>query len=261
MKKIIISIAAASVFLFTGCFTDSDTATVRINLGNLPVAKVEKKSLIDRFLMIFAKEAVAQDSELEYMGITKVHLGAFDKNNKLLKKQPFDVAQLEEISDDENEPFTTTVEFDVPARSGVRIVVLGEIYEPDLGGNIAGYYGCSEPQNLTAGATEEVEVQMEYLTYLLNLDNTQNIINLQIYGEPEDDYVIIKWNRIYGVSNYILNFSDEDDDFEEIGRVPNEELVYPSEYIDIDDGSYQIELEFKFAGINSVPVNFDLWFF
>lgn len=258
MKKIIISIAAASVFLFTGCFADSDTATIRVNLGNLPVAKtakIEKKSLIDRFLMIFAKEAVAQDSELENMGITKVHLGAFDKNNKLLKKQPFDVAQLEEISDDENESFTTTVEFDVPARSGVRIVVLGKNQTE----NIAEFYGCSTPLNLTAGDIEEVEVHMEYLSYLLNLDNDQNIINLQIYGEPEDDYVIIRWNRIYGVSNYILNFSDEDDDFEEIGRVPNEELVYPGEYIDIDEGSYQIELEFKFARINSEPVDFDFW--
>ncbi len=62
MKKIIISLSAITALLFTGCFVDSDTATVRINLGNLPVAKVEKKSLIDRFLMIFSREAVAQSN-------------------------------------------------------------------------------------------------------------------------------------------------------------------------------------------------------
>ncbi|MFA5518769.1 MAG: hypothetical protein WDA74_05875 [Spirochaetota bacterium] len=245
MKKIIISIAAASVFLFTGCFTDSDTATVRINLGNLPVAKVEKKSLIDRFLMIFAKEAVAQEVP-EWLGITVVHLGAFDENNKLLAKKRIKATPVSSGS------MNTYVEFDVPARSGIRIVVLGEQEEQTE--NFAEFYGCSVPLNLTAGDIEEVEVQMEYLTNILGGWSYIYEINFWYEGEPGDDYVVIKWDRLYGVSNYILKFGYEND-FEVIYKGSNEELIYYGD--DLNDGSYQIELEFKFARINSDAVDFD----
>jgi hypothetical protein len=85
MKKIIISLAAASMFVFSGCFIDSDTATVRINLGNIPVAKVEKKALIDRFLMIFAKEAVAQSHPID-LGISEINFKVFEGNSLLLEK-------------------------------------------------------------------------------------------------------------------------------------------------------------------------------
>lgn len=260
MKKIIISLIAASIFIFTGCFADSDTATVRINLGNLPVAKtakVEKKSLIDRFLMFFAKEAVAQPSD-----VSVIHLGAFDANNQLLAKKNV-TAMLY------GEPVpVNTVEFDVPARSGVRIVVLGE--QETIGGpaptDIATWYGCSKPRNLTAGATEEVEVKMEELFSLFGFHN--NKFNFR-YDEEHPDHnpsdipfpsVAIKWDRIYGVSRYILGYAWNQEN--------------PGNYINIHDGSnencindifnpaagtmYRIKLEFKFAGINSEQILFGM---
>ena len=157
MKKIIISLAAASLLVFSGCFIDSDTATVRINLGNIPVAKVEKKSLIDRFLMIFAKEAVAQEMPGD---IIAVHLGAFDSNNQLLAKKSINVSAGEYPADN-------VVSFDVPARSGVTIVVLGERFIDEIALiNDISHYGKNEvPLDLTAGVTETIIVNMQYGEY------------------------------------------------------------------------------------------------
>ena len=215
-------------------------------------AKAEKKSLIDRFLMIFAKEAVAQDSELEYMGITKVHLGAFDKNNKFLKKQSFDVAQLKEIPDDENESFTTTVEFDVPAKNGVRIVVLGKEKETDFG-DIATWYGCSVPLNLTAGDIEEVNVYMEHLIEFLE-DGEE--FNFRFSTETEDNMTIFKfqWNRVYGVSRYILEYRLDNGPYSTINNNSNENCTHS--FLSTDGLNFRFTLEFDFADIKSEPVDF-----
>lgn len=259
MKKIIIALATISVFIFAGCFADSDTATVKINLGNIPLtktAKVEKKSIIDRFLMIFVKEAVAAQQVPGDIGISVVHLGAFDENNKLLTNKSI------EVTDDGEWGEPTYVEFDVPAKNGIRIVVLGEEKETDFG-DIATWYGCSVPLNLTAGDTEEVDVQMEDLTDIFHGETERYNMDFR-YDEEHPDhnpnpdfgigFVAIKWNRIYGVSNYILKFGYEND-FEVIYKGSNEELIYYGD--DLNDGSYQIELEFKFARINSDAVDFD----
>ena len=238
---------------------------MRINLGNLPVsktAKIEKKSLIDRFLMFFAKEAVAQDVP-EWTGVKVVHLGAFDINNKLLVKKRINVTQVNDGST------TITVEFNVPARDNVTIVVLGaeEIDEGQTGKPtyIAGFYGRnSEPIDLTAGATEEVEVYMEYLMDFLQYSDEFN------FGYDTDDpnhnlsdgTAVIKWSRIYGVSNYILSqeYTGEtgDPEYRIIDKISVEKYIFNDESVN-DWRSYQIELEFSFAGINSEPVYFDLY--
>lgn len=186
MKKIIIASAATSVLFFTGCFIDSDTATVRINLGNIPVAKVEKKSLIDRFLMVFAKEAVAQvPSE-----IIAVHLGAFDSNNQLLAKKSINVSA-------EEYPENNIVSFDVPARSGVTIVVLGEEdLMPTANIQQISYYGKNDvPLNLTAGTTI-----------------TEEIVVLTLYEMGiglQSEVLPITWDSVIGASSYdIYNMED-----------------------------------------------------
>ncbi len=261
MKKIIISLITtsifASIFLFTGCFTDSDTATVKINLGNIPIsktAKVKKKSLIDRFLMFFAKEAVAQPID-----VMVVHLGAFDANNRLLAKK-----SITAMRDGEPVP-VNTVEFDVPARSGVRIVVLGE---PDYeDGDI--YYGCSEPLNLTAGATEEVEGYMTNLNYYFINDMNFRYDEEHPDHDPYPDFgqgsVAIEWDRVYGVSKYIIDYvmfqydpgEGETPSWANIHKFPNENCI--NEYLNLAAGnSYRIKLEFNFAGINSEQVAFSM---
>jgi len=45
MKKLIPAIITLSIITLNGCY-DPDTATVRINLGNIPIAKHEPKSLL-----------------------------------------------------------------------------------------------------------------------------------------------------------------------------------------------------------------------
>lgn len=184
MKKIIVSLTAIIALVFTGCFIDSDTATVRINLGNLPVAKVEKKSFVDRLLMIFSKEAVAMDDNPPETGLTKVHFGAFDSNNQLLAKKTILLSDYLVIYNNDN-----LVEFLVPARSGVTIVVLGEGDNDNL--NKIKYYGKSMQLNLTAGATYSEQINM----YELNEAYLE-------FQEGEGDY--LGWKNISGASSYII---------------------------------------------------------
>ena len=257
MKKIITTLAVASVFIFTSCFTDTDTATVKINLGNLPMAKtakIEKKSLIDRFLMFFAKEAVAQQVP-DGIGVSVVHLGAFDINNKLLAKKRIKVTEAEEGQSDVH----TVIEFDVPARSGVRIVVLGEqksndfFDEDDNPLDIAGYYGCSEPLNLTAGDIEEVNVYMEHLIEFLE-DGEE--FNFRFSTETEDNMTIFKfqWNRIYGVSRYILEYKLGNGPYSTINNNSNENCTHS--FLSTNGLNFRFTLEFDFADIKSEPVDF-----
>lgn len=264
MKKIIIALATISVFIFAGCFADSDTATVRISLGNLPVTKttkVEKKSLIDNFLMIFAKEAVAQEVP-GWVYVNVVHLGAFDENNKRIAKKSIEVTEAEGGQSDVH----TVVEFDVPARNGVRIVVLGEqetYGDDDKLINVAGYYGSSDPINLTADNTEEVEISMKILSTLLYKGNLDNIINLR-YDENHPNHnleggiAVIKWDRIYGVSNYIINYGLPGYDYEEIYKGSSEKFTHIHQDVN-DVRNYQIKLEFNFAKINSESTDYNLY--
>ena len=139
MKKIIILVFAASVLLFTGCFIDSDTATVRINLGNIPVAKVVNKSLIDRFLMIFAKEAVAQVPG----NVEKVHIAALGDGSVYEKI----TLELEQLTKNE------IIEMEVPAGSNRTIIIAAEYT------GYVTYYG-TQVLSLSPGEVRNVQVEM-----------------------------------------------------------------------------------------------------
>jgi len=242
MKKIIIASAAASVLFFTGCFIDSDTATVRINLGNIPVANVEKKSIIDRFLMIFAKEAMAQVAS----GVTIVHLGAFDSNNQLLAKKSISV---------DNYPENNIVEFDVPARSGVTIVVLGEeeITGPHPAYEIR-YYGKNEvPLNLNAGATENVEIWMNTISDLTYLSH------FRYTSVPAGNNASMAWDIIFGSSTIVLEYN-----IDQTGS--NYVVIYSgagnscinNQYDSAVGDYYKLTVNFSFAGRSSETISFNL---
>jgi len=237
MKKIIIASAAASVLFFTGCFIDSDTATVRINLGNIPVAKVEKKSLIDRFLMVFAKEAVAQEMPGD---IIAVHLGAFDSNNQLLAKKSINVTAGEY-------PENNIVSFDVPARGGVTIVVLGERefqYEDNLFRYEISYYGKNEiPLNLTAGETQTVSVGM--LSLLNEFSEEYNQLLGILFDGDNNRFV---WNKISGASRYNVYGYDNDTLVLLQSNLNN--------FYNGTNGDY-MQLVFDFAGRKSVEIYFN----
>lgn len=232
MKKIIISLAAASVLLFTGCFIDSDTATVRINLGNIPVAKVEKKSFIDRFLMIFAKEAVAQSHPYDET-VVAVHIGAFDANNQLLAKKSINTHQV---------TIGEYVEFDVPARNGVTIVVLGEVevFGPADSEYLISYYGNSSQLNLTAGTTETVFVEMVDLT---SWNEGYNQLLGILLDEPNNRIV---WNKIIGASRY--------DVYRYVGEEPIRIQSNLNNFYNGWDAEY-MHLVFDFAGKKSVEID------
>ena len=224
MKKTIVSLTATIALVFTGCFIDSDTATVRINLGNIPVAKVEKKSLIDRFLMIFAKEAVAQEMPGD---IIAVHLGAFDSNNQLLAKKSINVSAGEYPADN-------VVSFDVPARSGVTIVVLGEeVNWEDI--QIITYYGKNKtPVNLTAGSTETVTINMR------TIDQYSEYINYKRVGFSRYEWELITGAKRYYLYDSIQIFLDS---------------TY-NNYYDTEQAGINLEIEFQFTDIKSNWINY-----
>ncbi len=152
MKRIGFIISAAFI-IFTGCYDGNDTAKVRINLGNIPLAQnVHKKSFIDRVLCFFSKDAVAQTLPTDY-GVLKLHLAAY-KGDTLLAKESLDTADM---SSSDN-----TVEFNVHAENGISILVVGETQSYDNNDNlinVAGYYGYNtEPVDLIAGETTDVVI-------------------------------------------------------------------------------------------------------
>lgn len=227
MKKIIVSLTATIALVFTGCFIDSDTATVRINLGNMPVAKVEKKSIFDRIVMLFVKEAVAMAGNPPWdLNVTKVHLGAFDSNNQLLAKKSILISSY---------PTNHIIEFDVPARNGVTIVVLGEVYYGE-GTPIIEYYGKADsdiqeqPLNLTAGTSVNVRIYIYELNYLY-----VNIHSNEALSRRE-------WDKVIGASSYNIYGQDN-----EILQSNLNNYFYPVDGI----FNYYLEIDFQFSGRKS----------
>lgn len=225
MKKTIISLLAITSLLFTGCFIDSDTATVRINLGNLPIAKVEKKSLIDKFLLIFAKEAVAQSTPPP-VEITAVHLAAFDSNKQILAKKTITIG---------NYPADNIVEFDVPARNNITILVLGE-----NGSQRAGYYGY-DAADLNAGETVEMTIHIEAAVwgYFPN-----KLISTPSNFSPH----IISWESAGIPVRYVLI-----DDY-------SDEVLYrgygTEANVDDSSGSYIFYVEFEMFNLKTAEFNY-----
>lgn len=242
MKTLITLISAAALILAGCADLDYEMATVKINLGNIPIAKAEKKTIIDRVLMIFAKEAVAQGLPT---AVTSVHLGAFDSNNQLLANKSIS---------DENYPGNNIVEFDVPARNGVTIVVLGES-DPAIE-----YYGKADhddmerPLNLKAGETVSVEIGMALLNDLLS----ENYFNFRYTSEPVDYNAPIAWNVIFGASKIDLEYNPDQ-------VAQNFEMIYSGSekscvnniYQSATGDDYRIKLYFNFAARNTDAIIFN----
>ena len=252
MKKMIISIAAASALLFTGCFFDSDTATVQINLGNMPIAKVEKKSLIDRFLLFFAKEAVAQTGPGDF-DVTTVHIGAFDSNNQLLAKKSINVTAGEY-------PENNIVSFDVPARNGVTIVVLGE---KEIMGSASStyeisYYGKSAPQSLTAGEIKDVSIEVFDLKKTIFADEySDNFLNCR-HTSQEEGNAKMAWNTIFGSSKINIEYErNYETHIEYVGIYSGSGNSCINDKYNLVSNAYQITLHFDFAGSSSEPHRID----
>lgn len=156
MKKIIIAISMAVSLLYTGCY-DPDTATVRINLGNMPIAKHEPVSFIDRVLGLFAKDAYAQ-TVYDFNGVTKVHIGAYS-GNSIVSSVSIDAADVDTYLCGA-ESTCSSIEVNVPAGENITILVVGEYPDPDSGDIIAEHFGVSEPVTLKPGETTNVAINV-----------------------------------------------------------------------------------------------------
>jgi len=240
MKKIILLlILIISLIVITGCYDNNDTATVRINLGNLPLAKqVEQKSLIDKILCFFSKEAYAYPSG---NNLSKLHLVALKGDFRIALKS-LDISTFTEGE------YTDIVELDVPAGDNITIAVLGEIDLMPIANiqNIK-YYGKTEkPVILAAGDVTTVSIQM---------NDISNIINLEVTETANGQDHLVTWNSIPGSTNYYLEFQPQEDPWG---------LIYLGQsnfFLNVDGVSqasmyYRLTIEFSYINKSTDYLNY-----
>ncbi|HPS57885.1 MAG TPA: hypothetical protein PK514_07240 [Spirochaetota bacterium] len=193
MKKLILAIITLSIITYTGCY-DPDTATVRINLGNIPIAKHEPKSFIDRILGLFEKEAYAQTTNAENAGVDVVHVAAYSGNSVIATASidAHDVANSALL--DVNGSY---VELSVPAGEDITFLVVGQSvkYVNDSpAGNYAAYMGLTK-QSINAGETANVNVSVFTLTGVhgTTTDTWSSLINFNV--DYQETYNRLYWER------------------------------------------------------------------
>ena len=185
-----------SLILLSGaqsCYDASQNATVRINLGNLPITQHAQRPFFDWFLAFFEKEARAVP-----LDVFRVHVAAYSGNSLLASAsiESGDV-QMDQYEND-------YVELSFPAGEEITILVLGEgegwTHNEELV-PMATYYGTIT-QSFTAGETASVTVSMNLLDYNFlsyTLDPNFNCGGPYIYK--------ITWNA----AGFPVNYVFEDD--------------------------------------------------
>lgn len=182
MKKIFITALAVSVLFLAGCYDAGKNAKVRINLGNVPVAKnAARRSFLDKIFSVFVKDAVASYA-YDYMGVTVVHIAAYS-GDKVVAAVSIDASEI--TSSAEN---TDYVELTVPEGQNITILVVGE---SNLDGNsniiapYARYYGYTIT-NLIAGEVNDVSISMHDNTYW------SSVLTLS-YNDTSTPIILISW--------------------------------------------------------------------
>jgi len=174
MKKILISIVSILLFVFSSCYDDSKNATVRINLGNIPITKqMEKRSIIDKIFSIFVNDAFAQTSPSD---LVRLHIAAV-KNGEVLTSV--------DLTKDEIDAEGSVVEFSVPEGIKIAIIAVGEM----SGGYDLYYDGVYT--DLVAGEEKTVNLTMGYLESRLAFTRAADDTNAS-------------WTSIPGVIEYVL---------------------------------------------------------
>jgi len=229
MKKInLISILAFSVILFIGCYDDSKNAKVRINLGNIPVAKqIEKKSLIDKVFSIFVKDAYAQTAPSNY-NVYVLHLAVYS-GDILVAKESIDAT---DIAVDGS--YNSYVEVSAPSGNNMTILVVGEY---NLESTYANYYGYNSA-DLVAGKSTDVTIQMINARWdgSVGVDGvTREIVSTPICGPAP---FTISWTSAGIKARYIIiDYSGESPVIKYSG--------YETQYIDSSNSSIELYVEFE----------------
>lgn len=215
MKRTMISIIIASIVFMPGCYDPGKNATVRINLGNIPLAKhVEKKSFIDKIFSLFEKEAYASYANVEY-GLTYIHIAAIS-GDSVLASASIDATSPDIVTNGG----TDIIELEVPAGSDRNIVVLGE----SAAGVITWYGKTARTYEFAAGDEVDVPVIMgEIFYYFFNSSWNSALARRE-------------WDKIVGASGYNI-YSDPGPYY--VGSTTN--TYYPLSY-------FYLQAEFSFAG-------------
>lgn len=220
MKKLLLTIITFSIINLTGCY-DPDTATVRINLGNMPIAKHEPVSFIDRVLGLFEKEAYASFAE-EYVDI--VHIAAYSGDSLLTTL----TIKATDITMGASSDY---VELDVPSGKNITFLVIGSKGIDNNQDGVYEYYTASfygyTTQSVKAGETTTVDVTVYNNTTTHGNDPSWNTLLGFTYHSLSST---LTWNNIgfkvkyhvYGntspaAENYILLYSGYDTSISNVG--------------------------------------------
>lgn len=227
MKKFVISALSFLILISSYCYDDTQNATVRINLGNIPVKVSAERSLIDMVSGVLTKNAYAASQQPV---LVKLHIAAYSGEG---------VAAAESISITGGVP-PSSVEISVPAGNGIKFLVVAE---NDLGA--AQYYGFASA-DLRPGSNNDITVSVydnfsshgagPSWTSLLNFTYSSNSS-------------LLKWNSIGIKVKFVVN------------RVPltggGETLYYQgynTQLVNTPSGySYYIYLEFEPFPVRSSP--------
>ncbi len=150
MKKLIVLVYMAVALISIGCYDNAEKATIRINLGNIPIAKQsEQKSLFDRIFSLFIKDAYAQTTADDPYYIDILHIAIYSGDTVIANES----INGTDVAVDGNS--NSYIELTVP-EGDVTVLVVGE-YNSD--GIFANYIG-SEKVKLNPG-NNDVNVMMK----------------------------------------------------------------------------------------------------
>ncbi len=208
----VIAILFFSSALITGCYDDSKNATVRINLGNIPIAKnIEKKSFIDKVFSVFVKDAYAQTVSDSPYSVETLHLAVYSEG-KLFTTESFNGS---EIAVDGS--YNSYVKFDAPAGVNRTILVVGEFN--DDGTMKANYFG-SNTVDLAVGTTNDVRI----------------IMNTEIGFKYDHIKKVLSWDYQGGKVKYIVKESNEQIIYSGYNNsIPAQDCTYYNIYITFED--------------------------
>lgn len=195
MKKLLLTIITLSIIALNGCY-DPDTATVRINLGNIPIAHHEPKSFIDRLLGIFVKDAYAVPLS-SVRQVDKVHIAAIS-NDTIIASASIDADDIDAI--DMGNSYASQVELNVPAGENLDIIVIGEYTPPTDGSRYLSHFGHNtNTVNLKPGETTSVPITMS-TTYFssFGFDVDQSALPYSITWQKIPGAVIVITGELEG---------------------------------------------------------------
>ena len=226
MKKLLLAIITLTIITLNGCY-DPDTATVRINLGNMPIAHHEPKSFIDKVLGLFEKDAWASDVSDERVDV--IHVAAYS-GNSVIATMSIDALDAPSVGN------IDVVEFEVPAGEDITIVVLGEEIDTVASGiDYISYHG-SETTSLVAGEIKEIDVTVSAISNKIAFST-----------DTESTPALIYWSAIECCSGYLLEYAEDGTNYITLYQGSNTE----HEIVNTGEGSFRLTVLFDNINLKS----------